>query len=70
MVIVLFGLVDASPRWLILGLAVAVVDPFNCHNAEWFELHKNIHISTLSQANKVTYILCPQGTNYKALSEI
>ena len=33
-VIVLLGLVEASPPWLVLGLAIVVVDPFNRRNAE------------------------------------
>ena len=37
LVFVLLGLVGASPCWPVLGLAIAVVDPFNCRNAEWLE---------------------------------
>ena len=36
LVIILFRLVEASLCWLVLGLAIAVVDPFKNHNAEWF----------------------------------
>ena len=43
LVIVLLGLVEASSRWLV-GLAITVVDPFNCHNAERFRMHKKIYI--------------------------
>ena len=44
MVIVLLGLIEASPRWLVLGLAITVVDPFNCRNGERFRMHIKIHI--------------------------
>ena len=44
LVIVLLRLVEAYLRWLILRLAIAVVDPFNCRNAERFRMHIKIHI--------------------------
>ena len=44
MVIVLLGLVEASPRWLVLGLAIAILDLFNCCNAERFRMHIKIYI--------------------------
>ena len=34
-----FGLVGASPRWLVLGLAINVVDPFYYRNAERLRMH-------------------------------
>ena len=34
-----FGLVGASPRWLVLGLAINVVDPFYNHNAKRLRMH-------------------------------
>ena len=44
MVIILIGLVEASPCWLVLGLAIAIVDPFNCCNAERFRMHIKMDI--------------------------
>ena len=42
----LFRLVGASPRWLVLRLAIAVVNQFNCPNAERLRIHiKILHIS-------------------------
>ena len=39
LVFIHLGLVGASLCWLVLGLAITVVDPFNCHNAERFGMH-------------------------------
>ena len=36
--------VEASSRWLILGLAIAIINPFNCCNAERFRMHIKIYI--------------------------
>ena len=49
--------VGASPRYLVLGLAIGVVGQFNCINAEQWRMHINLY-------------LMPTGTDYKALSEI
>ena len=43
MVFVLFGLVVVSPHWLVLGLAITVVDPFSCPNAERLRMHIKIY---------------------------
>ena len=36
------GLIGASLCWLVLGLAIAVVNQFNCPNAEWLKMHVKI----------------------------
>ena len=40
----LFGLIRASPRWLVLELAIAVVDQFNCPNAERLRMHIKMYV--------------------------
>ena len=40
----LFGLVGASPCWLGLSMAVAVVDSFFYRNAKWLRMHINKYI--------------------------
>ena len=42
----LFGLVGASLRWLVLGLAITLVDPFYYDNAEWLRIHIKKYICT------------------------
>ena len=44
LVFVHLGLVGASLRLLVLGLPIAVVDPFSGWNAEWFRMCIEIYL--------------------------
>ena len=61
------GLVGASPRWLILELAIAVVNQFNCPNAERLRMYIKIYIFLRSSRQIKLPVLDALGTQITRL---